>query len=166
MENASKALIIAGAVLLSILIIAIGMSIYNGAQETVQGALSGMDEQAIQTHNQKFEAYQGTKKGSEIKSLISTIVAYNQSNVNNPERRVQITSIASASPVTTAVAATGFASATAPRTLVSTPIDATSNSTNALNALKGAIQTGSSYVVTLTYDNNTSLVVNVNISRI
>ena len=38
MENASKALIIAGAILISILLIAISMYIYNSAQGTIQNA--------------------------------------------------------------------------------------------------------------------------------
>ena len=42
MENASKALIIAGAILLSILIIAIGMFIYNSASSTITDSLTSM----------------------------------------------------------------------------------------------------------------------------
>ena len=38
MENASKALIIAGAILLSILIIAIGMYIYNSSTNSITNA--------------------------------------------------------------------------------------------------------------------------------
>ena len=40
MENASKALLIAGAILICILLIAIGMYIYNSANSTVDSAVS------------------------------------------------------------------------------------------------------------------------------
>lgn len=38
MENASKALIIAGAILLSVLIISLGIMVYNNAKNTVGSA--------------------------------------------------------------------------------------------------------------------------------
>ena len=46
MENASKALIIAGAILLAILIIGLGIFIYRQAANTVSD--TGMDQLAIQ----------------------------------------------------------------------------------------------------------------------
>ena len=42
MENASKALIIAGAILISILIIAIGMYIYTNSESSIRNATSQM----------------------------------------------------------------------------------------------------------------------------
>ena len=42
MENASKALLIAGAILICILLIAIGMYIYNSAQGTIKTAAGQM----------------------------------------------------------------------------------------------------------------------------
>ena len=84
MENASKALIIAGAVLLSILIIAIGMAIYNGAAGNVESAASGMTQQDIQAYNGRFENYIGTNiRGSQVKSLISLLNTTNQANSND-----------------------------------------------------------------------------------
>jgi len=91
MENASKALIIAGAVLLSILIIAIGMAIYNGAAGSVKNAMSGMDSTEIAMFNQKFEQYEGSKKGSDVRSLITTIITENQANKENAGKLTKIT---------------------------------------------------------------------------
>ena len=67
MENASKALIIAGAILISILLIAISMYIYNSAQGTIQNAGDKMSEQEKQVYNSAVssywaEEYNGTKK--------------------------------------------------------------------------------------------------------
>lgn len=76
MENASKALIIAGAILLSILLISLGIMIYNQAQDTVNN--SGMTEAQITSFNNKFLKYEGTaQKGSVVKSLINEVIATN-----------------------------------------------------------------------------------------
>ena len=51
MENASKALIIAGAILISILIIAIGMYIYSSSTSSIENAISSMNTQEVQAFN-------------------------------------------------------------------------------------------------------------------
>ena len=72
MENASKALIIAGAILLAILIIGLGIYIYNQAQNSV--ADTGMDKMAIRQINGQFEPYLDVELSSvQAKSLIDTI---------------------------------------------------------------------------------------------
>ena len=73
MENASKALIIAGAILLSILIIGIGMYIYNQAAN-VMGNVN-MDSQEIQAFNQQFEQYKGSINGSRARNLVSLLAS-------------------------------------------------------------------------------------------
>lgn len=71
MENASKALIIAGAILLSILLISLGILIYNNAKGTVDDA--DMSEYQIQVFNEKFSSFIGENKTSyDIKDLIQT----------------------------------------------------------------------------------------------
>ena len=75
MENASKALIIAGAILLAILLISLGIMIFNQAQSTVNEG--GMSQAAKEAFNNKWLKYEGTQKGSVVKSLI------NEVNVNN-----------------------------------------------------------------------------------
>ncbi len=75
MENASKALIIAGAILLAILLISLGIMIYNQAQDTVSD--SGMDQAAITSFNNQFLKYEGTRKGTIVKSMIQEVLATN-----------------------------------------------------------------------------------------
>ncbi len=57
MENASKALIIAGAILLSILIIAIGMYIYNSSTNSIYGAATQISQQDIAAFNNQLDMY-------------------------------------------------------------------------------------------------------------
>ena len=85
MENASKALLIAAAILLVILIISLGIYIYNQAQDTVNN--NGMDQTEIQAFNNKFSKYEstGTTTGTQVRSLIQEMVA---SNASNPSHEV------------------------------------------------------------------------------
>ena len=75
MENASKALIIAGAILLAILLISLGIFIFSQAQDTVNN--SGMSQAEISTFNNKFLKYEGTQKGSVVKSAVNEVIASN-----------------------------------------------------------------------------------------
>ena len=76
MENASKALIIAGAILLAILIIGLGMFIYNQAADTLDGAQ--LDGQKVDSYNREFLQYEGTKQGSQVKTLLNNIKSHNR----------------------------------------------------------------------------------------
>lgn len=76
MENASKALIIAGAILLSILLISLGIMVYNNAKGTAEN--TGLDSEKIQTFNTKIIQYCGTgKSGNDMNSLMGQISASN-----------------------------------------------------------------------------------------
>lgn len=84
MENASKALIIAGAILLAILIISLGILIFSQAQDTINSV--NMDEQEIMAFNNKFTPYIGeNKRGSEVNALAQAVLSNNQSAANNGE---------------------------------------------------------------------------------
>ena len=80
MENASKALIIAGAILLAILLISLGIMIFNQAQDTVDN--SGMSQAEITAFNNKFLKYEGTQKGSVVKSLVNEVISNNANSSN------------------------------------------------------------------------------------
>lgn len=76
MENASKALIIAGAILISIIIIGLGVYLVNMAQSA--GKKVNLDSQAAQAQNGQFTAYFGRKQSaSDVKALMSLITTNN-----------------------------------------------------------------------------------------
>lgn len=76
MENASKALIIAGAILISILIIGLGVFIYQQAQSTVSKA--NFNSQEAQAQNQQFDNYFGDKvSAQQVKQLCTTVRSNN-----------------------------------------------------------------------------------------
>ena len=72
MENASQALIIAGAVLVAILIIAISVYVYNNSRTAASTSLSAMTTQEIEAFNNQFESYKG-KQTSVYKDQIEKI---------------------------------------------------------------------------------------------
>ena len=80
MENASKALIIAGAILLAILIISLVIMILNQAQDTING--SGMTQAEVQAFNSKFTKYEGDRRGSVVRSLLQEVVSSNGTQEN------------------------------------------------------------------------------------
>ena len=76
MENASKALIIAGAILLAILIIGLGIFIYRQAANTVSD--TGMDQLSIQQFNGQFANYIKTNvSASNVRALLDTVSSNN-----------------------------------------------------------------------------------------
>ena len=84
MENASKALIIAGAILISILIISLGVLVYNQASSTVSKA--NLNSQEAQAQNSKFESYFGTDvTAQEVKNLLSEVRTNNLTASRNEE---------------------------------------------------------------------------------
>ena len=93
MENASKALIIAGAILISILLISLGIIIYNQASDALSG--SGMSDIEIQNFNQKFLQFEGTKNGAQLKTLVQNVRVNNANEDNKGVREVTINAPAS-----------------------------------------------------------------------
>lgn len=74
MENASKALIIAGSILISILIIGIGMWVYQSIQGTIAEGVNQMSAQEKQMFNQQFLQYEGQRvNGANVRALISKV---------------------------------------------------------------------------------------------
>lgn len=75
MENATKALLIAGVVFVVILIIAIGLTILT----STQGVTNEVDEvtktTAISVHNSQFTDYEGTQTGAQVKALLNKAAA-------------------------------------------------------------------------------------------
>jgi len=99
MENASKALIIAGAILLSIVLITLGVVIIGRGQEAVDKA--NIDDQVVSTWNQKFTQYAGNSvRGTNVNILINAVLSSNATCNSNGETDKFI-KIKSTNPATT-----------------------------------------------------------------
>jgi len=81
MENASKALVIAGAILVAILLISIGVLIINSTGDMTDRVGSTADTMAIETFNSQFTNYEGSAiSAAQVKSLVSKVQASNATN--------------------------------------------------------------------------------------
>ena len=83
MENASKALLIAGSVLIVILLIAFGMKIFNSTSGSADEIEGTMQTAEMAMFNNKFLPYVGTNKPkAQAMSLMNQIIV-NNSSANN-----------------------------------------------------------------------------------
>ncbi len=87
MENASKALIIAGAILLAILIISLGILIYNQAAGIVNS--NSMSDVEITQFNAQFTQYQGTQSGTTVRALLQEVLSNNMTQ-DDDGRKVSV----------------------------------------------------------------------------
>lgn len=146
MENASKALIIAGAILLSILIIAIGMYIYNSSSNSIYEASDQISTQSKDAFNSQWESYERKQPGSNVKSMISKLIANAQTNEEEktklPDLYLQPTEDEAANQVFKYVG--------------SYIMD--NKNVQGFNAARSAIQNKHEYFVEIHYSVNTSLV--------
>lgn len=88
MENASKALLIAGAIIITLGIISIAVMIYSGARGLVSN--SNIDSTVVTAHNARFSEYIGDFNGSQVKTCISTVLANNYNEGTLPEYKVEV----------------------------------------------------------------------------
>lgn len=81
MDNAAKALIMAGAVLISIALVGVGVYIFSSTNTMVGGANQQLDDAAAQMTNSALGQYAGTKvRGSIVKQLFEKVRI---SNIND-----------------------------------------------------------------------------------
>lgn len=93
MENASKALIMAGAVLIALLIISLGIAVFQRMSNTAKDS-ANMDKQEIANFNSKLTPYVGENvNGAQVNSLITLVISLNNSAVSSgdPTKAVSIT---------------------------------------------------------------------------
>ena len=82
MENATKALIIAAAILIAIVLISLGVYVLSIGTDAISGA--DMTEQEISTFNAKFTSYAGENvMGSKVNALLSAIATNNTTEGEN-----------------------------------------------------------------------------------
>jgi len=144
MENASKALIIAGAILLSILIIGLGMFIYTQAANVMGDA--NLNKEQVQAYNTQFENYEGKQSGTQVRALLSLIRSHNNANIDDETLQV---GVAKAIGTEGAAVAEGGAQA---------------NLSN-INTLRALIKAGKSYRVTFSYDSASGYITAVTIAN-
>lgn len=84
MENASKALIIAGAILIAIVLITLGVVILQQGDKTTGTGETALNSREIESFNSQFQKYEGTSvSGTNVRALINAVNSSNAAQRNN-----------------------------------------------------------------------------------
>ena len=89
MENATKALLIAAAILIAIVLVSIGVFVLRQGQSAV-GSVN-MSEAEILSFNSKFTTYDGTQRGSNVNALLDRIAISNREQLEAGGVSISIT---------------------------------------------------------------------------
>ncbi len=146
MENASKALLIAGAILICILLIGVGMMVFNGAQDGIDEAILNMSAQQKDMFNQNFSRYVGERvTGTNVRALLQNIISSNTTNKDISGKLVAIE---------------------APSDLGGTITPAEGDAkANEISQMRTKVNTGKTYKVTANYNSDTGLIDKIKIEN-
>lgn len=144
MENASKALIIAGSVILAVLLIVLGFYFFNQASGI--GKSINMSEYEIQAYNSKFLNYEGKVNGTKARDLCDVVRQHNLANATNGKMGVMLFYNAGEWDNTTAHLANEL--------------------TSMVDAVKPNIKTGRFYEIKIMYDNSKGIVSAISINEL
>lgn len=78
MENATKALIIAAAILIAIVLISLAVFVLGQGTGATQEVITGVDKAKVDAYNTEWKAYEGNKvTATKVKQLISAVNSHN-----------------------------------------------------------------------------------------
>ncbi len=81
MDNASKALIMAGAVLIAVILVSLGMLLISSGQTQVEDAINMSDANAVAAYNNQFLQFQGEQRGTAVIQLINRAISSNEKHI-------------------------------------------------------------------------------------
>ena len=93
MENASKALILAGSILIALILISLGIIAFRNMSQSVENN-SGLDQQKIASFNERFIKFVGNNiSGTDVNDLIQRVISTNNIALRDSDtiKRIQIT---------------------------------------------------------------------------
>lgn len=145
MENAVKALLIAAAVIIAIVLITLGMNLLNTGSEQIDNV--DFSEYEINQFNDKFKKFEGASvSGSEVNTLITTVFNHNNQQEDKSTK--------------VAVEVTGSGEATDKAADISVDTDATSTTS------PNKVATGYRYKVTCEYSKSSKLINKIKVETI
>ena len=91
MENASKALLIAGAILIAIVLISLGVMILGQGSDLVKNA--NMSDAEITTYNSEWEQFKGGNvRGNLVIQMINKVNQHNRANADDDSKKIGVIS--------------------------------------------------------------------------
>lgn len=104
MDNASKALIIAGAILIAVMLVSLGVMLYNTAAGVAESTTGTVESLGIEGYNAQFNQYMGERQRAAVaQGLIDKVITNNA----NADTTISVQLIGtSGTGMTTSIAAT------------------------------------------------------------
>lgn len=90
MENSGFNLM-AGVIAAAILVMGVGMYIYNSASSTISDSVNAMTTQEKDAFNNQFVAYEGAQTGSKVKALCGVLIANSNTYQDEVDKIPKIT---------------------------------------------------------------------------
>lgn len=90
MENASKAILLSGAVLIAVILISLGVYVISSQKGTIDQSKKSADAVTTSTYNSTFLKYLGKRKGSEIKQLKIDVNTSNAKHKDDGREEVEL----------------------------------------------------------------------------
>ena len=150
MENATKGLMIAGAILIAIVLIGIGVFLVSQAQGFMGKGGAQFTEMEKSAFNSRFEGYEGKQNGSNVKALLTKL------NSTNMQTTTDETYEQKGIGITIEDGTNKYS--------VEPKVEYTAEVSKAIAASRSKINTGKTYQVDLEYDTTTGLISNVTIT--
>lgn len=154
MENATKGLMIAGAILIAIVLIGLGVWLVSQTDVFKNQASSTLDEAAVTAFNSSIEQYEGKQSGSNIKALLTKLNTMNLGATRDGVFAEQCIGISVSSATDKNLKDPDFTEHT----------EYTDAFSKAVVAARSRINSGKSYTVVIDYDGATKLVSKVTIT--
>ena len=87
MENVTKALLIAAAVIVVLVIIGLGMYYLNVGRKAMQST-GQLDSAEVQSYNSEFTSYAGVQNGSNVIELMNRVNRHNSEKIADPDYQI------------------------------------------------------------------------------
>ena len=151
MENASKALIIAGAILISILLIAVGVMVLNNGMDMAKD--SNLSEEQVQKYNQPYTNYGGSNvSGAQAAALCEKVRSHNLSvEADDVSKLIEVVGTEKSDEITDGGS---WDAPAAKGTIATSP-----------TTVKNSIRSGYTYKIHFNYDARTGLVTKISIIK-
>lgn len=131
-------------IVVPILIVSIGLFIYNSASSTITDSISSLSTQEVEAFNNQFTSYEGKQTGSNVKALMGRLIA--NANTYSDEcskvPQVYINQMSEESSESMEV------------TYTENDDGDTNNYINDLGKIRNLIETKHEYYIEITYQNN------------
>lgn len=117
MDNASKALIIAGAILIAVMLVSLGVMLYNTAAGVAESTTGTVEALGVEGFNAQFNQYMGERQRAAVaQGLIDKVIANNA----NGDTTITVTGVAGGAYNPTTTSASTNADLTSMRNEITT----------------------------------------------